>query len=94
MEGDGEMINWKVRLRNKNWVIAFVSQIMIVAQMLIACLNSFGIIDFQLTDAIQNGVLTFVNAVFVLLSLLGIVQDPTTKGYKDSERALTYKDPN
>jgi len=94
MEGDGEMINWKVRLRNKNWVIAFVSQIMIVAQMLLACLNSFGIIDFQLTDAIQNGVLTFVNAVFVLLSLLGIIQDPTTKGYKDSERALTYKDPN
>jgi len=94
MEGDGEMINWKVRLRNKNWVIAFVSQIMIVAQMLLACLNSFGIIDFQLSDAIQNGVLTFVNAVFVVLSMLGIVQDPTTKGYKDSERALTYKDPN
>lgn len=88
------MINWKVRLRNKNWVIAFVSQIMIVAQMSLACLNSFGIIDFQLSDAIQNGVLTFVNAVFVVLSMLGIVQDPTTKGYKDSERALTYKDPN
>ncbi|MEH7307192.1 phage holin [Neobacillus drentensis] len=88
------MINWKVRLRNRNWVIAFISQIMIVAQMVLACLNSFGIIDFQLTDAIQNGVLTFVNAVFVLLSMLGIVQDPTTKGYRDSERALTYKDPN
>ncbi|WP_144549906.1 phage holin [Bacillus sp. X1(2014)] len=88
------MINWKVRLRNKNWVIAFVSQIMIVAQMVLAALHSSGIIDFQLTDAIQNGVLTLVNAVFVLLSMLGIVQDPTTKGYKDSERALTYKDPN
>ncbi|WP_026566977.1 phage holin [Bacillus sp. UNC41MFS5] len=88
------MINWKVRLKNRNWVIAFVSQIMIIAQMVLACLNSFGIIDFQLTDAIQNGVLTFLNAVFVLLSMLGMVQDPTTKGYGDSERALTYKDPN
>jgi phi LC3 family holin len=39
-------------------------------------------------------VLTVANAVFVLLSLLGIVQDPTTKGYGDSERALQYKDPN
>jgi phi LC3 family holin len=87
------MINWKVRLRNRNWVIAFISQIMIIAQMVLACLNSFGIIDFQLTDAIQNGVLTFVNVFFVLLSLLGIVQDPTTKGFGDSERALTYKDP-
>jgi phi LC3 family holin len=89
----GKMINWKVRLRNRNWVIALVSQIMIVAQMVLACLNSFGIIDFQITDAIQNSVLTFLNAVFVLLSMLGMVQDPTTKGYGDSERALKYKDP-
>lgn len=89
----GKMINWKVRFKNRNWVIAFLSQIMIVAQLMLACLNSFGIIDFQLTDAIQNGVLTFVDAIFVLLSMLGMVQDPTTKGYGDSERALTYKDP-
>jgi phi LC3 family holin len=88
------MINWKVRLRNRNWVIALLSQIMIVAQMLLAGLNSVGFIDFQLTDAIQNSVLTVANAVFVLLSMLGIVQDPTTKGYWDSERALKYKDPN
>lgn len=89
----GKMINWKVRFKNRNWVIAFVSQIMIVAQMVLAGLNSSGITDFQLSDAIQNGVLTFVNAIFVLLSMLGMVQDPTTKGYRDSERALTYKDP-
>ncbi|MEH7073193.1 phage holin [Neobacillus drentensis] len=88
------MINWKVRFRNRNWVIAFLSQIMIVAQVLIAGLNSLGLIDFQLTDAIQNNILTIANAVFVLLSMLGIVQDPTTKGYRDSERALKYKDPN
>ncbi|MEH7504859.1 phage holin [Neobacillus drentensis] len=88
------MINWKVRFRNRNWVIAFLSQIMIVAQMVLAGLNSLGVIDFQLTDAIQNSVLTFANAVFVGLSILGIVQDPTTKGYSDSERALKYKDPN
>jgi phi LC3 family holin len=89
----GKMINWKVRLRNRNWVIAFLSQIMIIAQMVLAGLNSLGIIDFQLTDAIQNSVLAVANAVFVLLSLLGIVQDPTTKCYGDSERALQYKDP-
>lgn len=88
------MINWKVRFRNRNWVIAFLSQIMIVAQVVIAGLNSLGIIDFQLTDAIQNSILTFANAVFVILSMLGIVQDPTTKGYSDSTRALKYKDPN
>jgi len=88
------MINWKVRFRNRNWVIAFLSQIMIVAQVVIAALNSLGITDFQLTDAIQNNILTVANVVFVLLSMFGIVQDPTTKGYGDSQRALKYKDPN
>jgi phi LC3 family holin len=88
------MINWKVRLRNKHWVIAFISQIMILAQVVLSGLNSLGVTSFQLTDAIQSSILTVVNVVFVILSLLGVVQDPTTKGYGDSERALNYKDPN
>lgn len=88
------MINWKVRFRNKNWVIAFISQVMIVAQVVLACLHSLGITHFQLTDAIQNSILTLVNAVFVILSMLGLIQDPTTKGFSDSDRAMNYKDPN
>ncbi len=88
------MINWKVRFKNRNWVLAFISQLLIVAQMVLAGLNSLGLVDFQLTDAVQNSILTVINAVFVLLSMLGIVQDPTTRGYSDSERALKYKDPN
>ena len=88
------MINWKVRFKNRNWVIGFVSQVMIVIQMLLAGLHSMGLVQFQLTDAIQNSILTFVNAVFIILSMLGIIQDPTTKGYKDSERAMKYQEPN
>ncbi|WP_423802057.1 phage holin [Neobacillus sp. SAB-20_R2A] len=88
------MINWRVRFKNRNWVIAFISQLFIVAQMILGGLNSLGITSFQLSDALQDWVITLANAVFVLLSLLGIVQDPTTKGYGDSTRALNYKDPN
>jgi phi LC3 family holin len=88
------MINWKVRFKNKSWVMAFVAQLMIVAQMLLGGLNVLGITDFQLTDAIQQSILTFVNAVFILLSMMGLVQDPTTKGMSDSERAKTYRKPN
>lgn len=88
------MINWKVRFKNRNWVIGFVSQLMIVIQMLLAGLHSMGLVQFQLTDTIQNSVLTFVNAVFIILSMLGIIQDPTTKGFKDSERAMKYEQPN
>ena len=88
------MINWKVRFKNRNWVIAFVSQVLIVAQLVLTGLNTMGLVDFQLTDAVQNSVITIVNAIFVVLSMLGIVQDPTTKGYGDSERALNYKEPS
>jgi phi LC3 family holin len=87
------MINWKVRFKNRQWVMAFIAQLFIVVQLLLAGLNSLGITDFQLTDAIQQSILNFVNAVFILLSMMGIIQDPTTKGMSDSERAMTYKDP-
>jgi phi LC3 family holin len=94
LEGDGEMINWKVRFKNRSWVMAFIAQLMIVAQMLLGGLNALGITDFQLSDAIQQSILTFGNALFILLSMLGLIQDPTTKGMSDSERAKTYKEPN
>jgi phi LC3 family holin len=87
------LINWKVRFKNKSWVISFISQILIIAQFVIAGLNSLGVIHFQLTDALVNNIITCVNAVLIILSLLGIVQDPTTKGLGDSENALNYKEP-
>jgi phi LC3 family holin len=88
------MINWKVRFQNRSWVMAFAAQLMIVAQMVLGGLNALGIIDFQLSDTIQQNVLAFINAVFILLSMMGLIQDPTTKGMSDSERAKTYKKPN
>ncbi len=93
-EGDVRMINWKVRFKNRSWVMAFVAQLMIVAQMLLGGLNALGITDFQLSDAIQQSILNFINSVFILLSLMGIIQDPTTKGMSDSERAKTYNEPH
>jgi phi LC3 family holin len=87
------LINWKVRFQNKSWVVAFVSQILIIAQVIITGLNLMGIIHFQLPDKTVNDVMACLNAVFIVLSLLGIVQDPTTKGLSDSENALKYEKP-
>lgn len=87
------MINWRVRFNNRTWVAAFISQMMLIIQMILVGLNSMGLTDFQLTAEIQNWVLTLVNIIFVLFSMLGIVQDPTTKGYGDSEQALNYQKP-
>jgi phi LC3 family holin len=88
------MFNWKVRFKNRQWVVAFVSQILLVAQLILSGLHTMGLIHFQLTDAVQNSILTIINAVFIILSMLGIIQDPTTKGYGDSDRALKYEKPN
>ena len=88
------MINWKVRFKNRSWVIAFVAQLMIVAQMLLGGLHALGITDFQLSDAIQQSILTFINALFILLSMMGLIETPNDKRYTDSARAKSYKEPN
>ncbi len=87
------MINWKVRFKNWTWVAGFLSQIMIVIELVLTGLNTLGVTHIQLTDAVKNYILTLANAVFILLSMLGIVQDPTTKGYSDSDQALEYDKP-
>lgn len=87
------MINWKVRFNNWNWVASFISQLLLILELILAGLNSIGVTHIQLTDAIKNYILTLANAVFILLSMLGIIQDPTTKGYSDSQQALKYEKP-
>lgn len=83
------MINWKVRVKNKAFWIALIPAVILVIQ-LVAGLFGWSI---DLTD-ISGKLVAIVDAVFAVLTILGIVQDPTTKGIKDSERALTYKEPN
>ena len=34
-----------------------------------------------------------VNAVFAVLALLGVTNDPTTDGLSDSQRAMSYETP-
>jgi phi LC3 family holin len=88
-----KVINWKVRFKNWGWVSGFIAQILIVAELVLTGLNSMGVTDLHLTDMVKDYVLGIANAVFILLSMLGIVQDPTTKGYSDSEQALKYDEP-
>lgn len=80
-------INWKVRFKNKTWLIAFVGAIVaFVYQML----GAFGIVPSVSEDNVTQIVGLFIN----LLVGLGIVVDPTTQGIGDSNRALGYTEPN
>ena len=44
--------------------------------------------------ALLQWVMNVINTVLMLLSMLGIIIDPTTKSISDSERALQYSEPN
>jgi phi LC3 family holin len=87
------VINWKVRFKNRLWVVAFMSQLFILAEVLLVGAHAAGITDFQLTEDIKGWVLALVNAVFMVLSTLGVIQDPTTAGMEDSARAMQYSEP-
>jgi len=73
------MINFKLRLQNKATLVALISAVFLMLQ-------QFGL---HIPTNIQEGVNPFV----VILVILGIVTDPTTKGVADSEQALNYHQP-
>lgn len=81
-------INWKVRLKNKNFWITVIPAFLLFVQVVAAV---FGF-HLDLGD-VGNKLLAVVDAAFVLLSILGIVTDPTTKGVADSDLAMTYEKP-
>lgn len=80
--------NWKVRIANKTFWITVIPAAILLVQA-VATLCGFTI-DLS---TLQGKLIAVVDAVFVLLSALGIVVDPTTAGVGDSDRAMTYKTP-
>ena len=81
-------INWKVRIRNKQFWVSVIPALALVVQAVAAV---FGwTLDFS---DMTGRLIAVVAAVFALLVILGIVADPTTEGLKDSQRALTYEKP-
>lgn len=81
-------INWMVRAKNKAFWIALVPAVLLLIQV-IAEVFGYTINMGELGDKL----IAVVNALFAVLSILGIVADPTTKGITDSEQALTYTEP-
>lgn len=81
-------MNWKVRLKNKYFWISIIPALILVIESVAKC---FGI-ALDMTD-IQNNLMSVVNAVFVVLVIVGVVNDPTTDGLSDSEQAMTYESP-
>ena len=81
-------INWKVRIKNKFFWLALIPAVMLLIQTVVAL---FGI-SLDLGE-VANKLIAIVNAMFVVLAILGVVNDPTTSGVSDSTQALAYDKP-
>lgn len=81
------MINWKLRMQNKVTlttlgvcIVTFVYQVLAI----------FGINS----PISENDITNLIMLIATILAGIGIVHDPTTEGFGDSERALTYTEPH
>lgn len=81
-------INWIVRIKNKNFWISLTPAVLLLVQV-VAAVFGFTLELGELGDKL----LAVVNALFAVLTILGIVTDPTTAGVGDSKLAMTYTKP-
>ena len=81
-------INWTVRLKNKAFWVAIVPAILLLAQQV--C-GMFGV-KIEIAG-LSDQLLAIIGTVFAILSLVGIVNDPTVATLSDSNEAMTYTEP-
>lgn len=74
-------MDWKSRIRSKAFWITLVPALVVLAQMVG---NIFGL-DMSKLTGLSEQLIGVINALFVVLSILGIAVDPTTKGIKDNK---------
>lgn len=77
-------INWKVRFLNVHFWLALVPAMFLVVQSVASVFGyqwNFVVLDQQVSAVI--------NAVFAVLTILGVVTDPTTHGLGDSPLVLS-----
>lgn len=79
-------INWKVRFRNKVWLLTFIAAVLALVYRVLEVLNIAPYIE-------QEKLMELLSMFVGVLVLLGIVIDPTTKGSNDSSLAMSYTKP-
>ena len=88
------MINWKVRLKNPVFWVQIVAAIVlpILAYLGLSWedMTSWSALGGIFLEAVKNPVIL----VSVLVSVWNAINDPTTKGLSDSQRAMEYQKPN
>ena len=87
-------MNWKVRAKNPVFwaqlVLSAFAAVLAYAGLTAADLTTWASVGALLREAAGNPYCLFL----VVLSVWNAVNDPTTAGLADSERAKTYEKPN
>lgn len=83
-----KMINWKIRIMDKQFWLEIVPAVLLLVQMVAALLG----FELDMGD-LGSKLVAVINAVFAVLVILGVVRDPTTPGLSDSDRAMEYVEP-
>ena len=73
-------INWRVRLRNKTFWLTLVPLLVLLTQQL-------GL------NLVPENWESIFGTIMAILTVVGIINDPTTAGVKDSAQALAYYEP-
>lgn len=81
-------MNWKVRFKQKWFWLSIIPAALLLIQ---AVAVPFGY-DFEI-EPLNSQLIGIINALFVVLTILGIVVDPVTDGLSDSDLAKTYTAP-
>ncbi len=88
------MINWKIRLKNPMFIAQLVLSVImpILAYLGLTAedLSSWAKLGEVLIKAVSSPYILGL----VLVSVYNAITDPTTTGFTDSKRALTYDKPN
>lgn len=85
-EGIVMKVNWKLRIKNKVTLTALVGVVIAFVYQILALLG--------ITPPIsESEVVEIAGIIINLLVLIGVVVDPTTKGFGDSDNAMSYESP-
>lgn len=69
-------LNLKLRFQNKAFCVAFASAVILLLQQL------------GLGQYLPENLMDIINSILLILSMCGIIVDPTTDGVADSDRVL------
>lgn len=79
-------INWKIRFKKKSFWVAIVSAVVLFINNIT---QAIGIDYTGQLEQFSSG----INGLLAVLVTFGVINDPTTKGMKDSGIAKTYSKP-